>query len=62
MLNRRAKTFIVGLTKPQRANKVKTLMGKQSNKVENRSRRKRYLKRKKVAAKTKKAAKSKTAT
>jgi hypothetical protein len=51
----------VGLTKPQRANKVKTLMGKQSNKVENRRRRKSYIKRKKLAVKTKKAAKSKSA-
>jgi hypothetical protein len=33
-------------------------MGKQSNKVENRKRRKSYLKRKKVAAKAKKAAKT----
>jgi hypothetical protein len=31
-------------------------MGKQSNKVENRSRRKRYIKRKKEAAKAKKTA------
>jgi hypothetical protein len=61
MLNRRAKSFIVGLTKPQPANKVKTLMGRQSNKVENRKRRKSYLKRKKTAAKMKKAAKSKPA-
>jgi hypothetical protein len=37
-------------------------MGKQSNKVENRKRRKSYIKRKKMAAKTKKAAKSKPAT
>jgi hypothetical protein len=36
-------------------------MGKQSNKVENRKRRKSYIKRKKMAAKVKKAAKSKPA-
>ena len=33
-------------------------MGKQSNKVENRKRRSRYLKRKKIAARAKKAAKA----
>jgi hypothetical protein len=36
-------------------------MGRQSNKVENRKRRKSYIKRKKTAAKTKKTAKSKPA-
>jgi hypothetical protein len=51
-------SFHNGITKPQPESNVKTLMGKQSNKVENRSRRKRYLKRKKLTAKTKKAAKA----
>ncbi len=36
-------------------------MGRQSNKVENRKRRKRYIKRKKVAAKAKKTATPKAA-
>jgi hypothetical protein len=36
-------------------------MGRQSNKVENRKRRKRYIKRKKVAAKAKKAGAAKPA-
>jgi hypothetical protein len=36
-------------------------MSKQSNKVENRSRRKRYLKRKRLAVKAKKAAPAKAA-
>jgi hypothetical protein len=36
-------------------------MGRQSNKVENRKRRKSYIKRKKTAAKMKKTAKSKPA-
>ena len=46
-------------TKPQPANKVKTLMGKQHNKDEHKKRRKAYIKRKKAVVKTKKAAKAK---
>jgi hypothetical protein len=46
-------------TKPQLANKVKTLMGKQHNKDEHKKRRKAYIKRKKAAVKTKKSAKAK---
>ena len=46
-------------TKPQHANNVKTLMGKQHNKDEHKKRRKAYIKRKKAIVKTKKAAKSK---
>jgi hypothetical protein len=38
---------------------VKTLMGRQYNKVEKRKRRQSYLKRRNAAAKTKKAAKAK---
>ena len=59
MLNRRVKTFIVHTTQTQHAKKVKTLMGKQSNKVEKRKRRTSYLKRKKAAAWAKKPAASK---
>jgi hypothetical protein len=46
----------VGNTKSEYAADVKTLMSQQYNKVENRKRRKRYLKRKRLAAKKKKAA------
>jgi hypothetical protein len=41
-------------TKSEYATDVKTLMSQQYNKVENRKRRKRYLKRKRLAAKKKK--------
>jgi hypothetical protein len=48
-------------TKPQPANKVKTLMGRQYNKVEKKRRRTSYLKRKKAAGKVKKTAAPKAA-
>src|ERR1019366_3953958 len=48
-------------TKSQPANKVKTHMGKQSNKTEHKKRRKAYIKRQKAVIKTKKAAVKKKA-
>lgn len=47
------------LTKPQYANKVKILMGKQYNKEVKRKRRQKQIKRKKETAKVKKTTKSK---
>jgi hypothetical protein len=43
-------------TKSQLAKKVKTVMGRQYNKVEHKKRRKAYIKRKKAVIKTKVAA------
>ena len=48
-------------TRPKQVTNVKTLMGKQLNKAIKKSRRLKYIKRKKVAAKIKKAAPKKAA-
>jgi len=64
MLNRREHTHIIAEKNQELDGKVKTHMGKQYNKSEKRSRRERYLKRKKAAAKApvpKKAAPKKAA-
>src|ERR1017187_5037435 len=59
MLKRQRPVIIVIRTRPKHVTNVKTLMGKQLNKAIKKSRRLRYIKRKKIAAKTKKVAKFK---
>ncbi|MGA2246563.1 MAG: hypothetical protein ABSH48_16325 [Verrucomicrobiota bacterium] len=54
-MNLSLQKFIVPHTKSQSATKVKTVMGKQYNKAQNKQRRKAYIKRRKTTLKAKRA-------